>query len=196
MCHVNDHIDVHTVTTPLCPVCMKTDIRRGSLRVGLTIYVFRTASHTIRLYTASPSVNDPRFENMKLPDNDPKRHRIEIMFSPGCSFNPFDGSPYTPEYAAIKEPRVPATSHVRQRAQARSQHPEVPPGTAPPLLPPAQPLVLAENLTLEQVEDFFGSAITVAGRHPYDDTTTDADGGADGESVGSSTPMVSMENAV
>jgi hypothetical protein len=36
------------------------------------------------------------YENFRFPTGHPRRHRVEILFSPGASFNPFDGAPRAP----------------------------------------------------------------------------------------------------
>ena len=36
------------------------------------------------------------YENLNYPPDHPKRHRLEILFSPGAAFNPFDSRPRTP----------------------------------------------------------------------------------------------------
>jgi hypothetical protein len=64
------------------------------------------------------------YENFAYPVGHPKRHRVEVLASPGSSFSPVDGNPRTPRLASAKT-TISSTSGT-------------PPAGAPPLfLPPA-----------------------------------------------------------
>lgn len=43
------------------------------------------------------------YENFRYPPGTPQRHRVEIHFSPGASFDPFDGQPRTPRRVPLSE---------------------------------------------------------------------------------------------
>jgi hypothetical protein len=47
------------------------------------------------------------YENFAYEHGHPKRHRVEILFSPGTSFSPFDGAPRTPRVASAPAPQQP-----------------------------------------------------------------------------------------
>lgn len=60
------------------------------------------SSDGLRLLDATPELDYCThivfrlYENFQFPLGHPKRHRLEILFSPGASFSPFDGAPRPP----------------------------------------------------------------------------------------------------
>ena len=50
-------------------------------------------------------------ENFRFPVGHPRRHRLEILFSPGAAFSPFTGEPRTPR-VAVPVPPVEPPVHI------------------------------------------------------------------------------------
>eukprot|EP00803_Ostreobium_quekettii_P004618 evm.model.scf_439.9 EVM.evm.TU.scf_439.9 scf_439:61654-74618(+) len=46
------------------------------------------------------------YENQQVPFNDPKRFRVEILFSPGAAYNPFEVMPLRRDHTLPVQPRV------------------------------------------------------------------------------------------
>jgi hypothetical protein len=100
------------------------------------------------------------YENVSVPVQDPLRHRVEVLFSPGAALCPFDGTPREPFTGAVQgafsgggiAPQTTVDAHRMTSWSGALSHPAAVVCLDPVVLVPSLPLSVFEAMIVAAIQ--------------------------------------------